>query len=419
MGSTLAFTSFEFPVEARWHPHGHASSTLVRIAGDPVQHGRVNDARDDRPLETPIDIDSQRPSARLVRTSGANQLPVVAHLPELQWHPKTSVRGTKERRANIGNFQRVLVAEDHKGTRLMLMQMLRKWGFEPVPATSGSDVLQVVGQTRPPELIIMSRMLPGLDAVDLCRRIINCNSEYAPYILMLTIQTDRRDIVRALESGAAECLTTPFEASELRARLIVATRILKRQESLINSREELRILATRDPLTDIWNRRSIQEILEEEMDRAASSERSTGVLLVDLDHFKKVNDTHGHLAGDLVLQETSRRLKNTLRVYDSIGRYGGEEFLIVVPGSAEGELRELAERLRAVIEKEPVRIGASEIRITLSIGAAIVPPRGKLLVSALAVADEALYDAKRFGRNCICVRGSAIQPVGPISNEVR
>jgi diguanylate cyclase (GGDEF)-like protein len=172
-------------------------------------------------------------------------------------------------------------------------------------------------------------------------------------------------------------------------------------------------------LTGIWNRRSVLEILESELDRGAQSERSTGVLLVDLDHFKKVNDTHGHLVGDLVLRETSQRLKNTLRIYDSIGRYGGEEFLIVVPGTVEGELRELAERLRLAIEKAPIRIGEGEIRITLSIGAAIMPPRGRRPASVLADADEALYDAKRFGRNCICMRGETVQLIHPASRKPR
>lgn len=318
-----------------------------------------------------------------------------------------------ERRMNIGNFQRILVAEDHRGTRRMLIQMLHAWGFIVVPAKSGPEVLKIVEQTQPPELIVLSRMLPGVDVFELCQRLSNRHSDYSPYIFVLAMQSDQHEVVRALESGAAEYLTTPFEAQELRARLLVASRILKRQESLVLSRDKFRILATKDPLTGVWNRRSINQTLKDQLDRASLSEGSTGVLLIDLDHFKKVNDTHGHLAGDFVLQETSRRLKNALRPYDSIGRYGGEEFLIVVPDAAEGELCQLAERLRKAIESEPIRVGENEIRITLSIGATIALSGETLPSQVIAIADAALYDAKRFGRNRFMfgdqLRGQSVQ----------
>jgi diguanylate cyclase (GGDEF)-like protein len=213
------------------------------------------------------------------------------------------------------------------------------------------------------------------------------------------MQNDKHDIVRALEAGAAEYLTTPFEAMELRARLMVAVRILNRQETLVTSRDRFRLLATKDPLTGLWNRRSIQQILKDELERAGQSERTTGVLLIDLDHFKNVNDTYGHLAGDFVLQEASRRLKGSLRAYDSIGRYGGEEFLIVVPAAGEAELCELAERLRKAVADVPIRVGENEIRLTLSVGAAIAPSHVNLSSDVLGGADAALYDAKRRGRN--------------------
>ncbi len=350
-------------------------------------------------------------------TDTANRSRVVTVLTELQKRSETSNRISTERRTNVGNFQRVVVAEQHSTTRQMLLQMLRHWGFEAISAETGAEVLQIIDRNRPPELIIMSQTLPGIDTVELCRQICNRHIEYSPYILMLAIQNDKRQLVRALESGAAEYLTTPFEAKELRARLIVATRIVKRQQSLLASREQFRVLATKDSLTGIWNRRSIHEILDTELDRATQSERSTGVLLVDLDHFKTVNDTHGHLVGDLVLRETSQRLKNVLRQYDSIGRYGGEEFLIVVPGTLEGELCDLAERLRLAVATDPIRIGETELRITLSIGAAIVPPRAKMPASILAIADEALYDAKRFGRNRVCM--GAQQPSLFISSPAK
>jgi diguanylate cyclase (GGDEF)-like protein len=397
MCSSLANPSIEGPAGARWPLLDHRVGSLVQTANDFVPSNTSCVSQEP--------FSDEKGAYHLLRTPKAIKVPVIARFPEARWRLDMPSRVDSDRRSNVGNFQRVVVAEHHKGTRQMLLQMLRKWGFEPVPAANGSQVLQIVDQERPPELIILSRNLPGIDAIDLCRRISEHHAEYSPYILMLAMPSDRGEIVCALESGAAEYLTTPFEAKELRARLIVAARILKRQDSLIASREQFRVLATKDSLTGIWNRRTIHEILEDELDRAAQSDRSTGVLLVDLDHFKRVNDTHGHLMGDLVLRETSQRLKKTLRIYDSIGRYGGEEFLVVVPGSLQAELSELAERLRLAIERNPIRIGEIELCITLSIGAAIVPPRGKLQASVLAAADEALYDAKRLGRNCFCMGG--------------
>ncbi len=211
----------------------------------------------------------------------------------------------------------------------------------------------------------------------------------------------RQDVVESLESGATEYLTTPFDGQELRARLIVAIRALDRQDNLISSCAQFRVQATRDALTGVWNRRGILEILERELDRAQHNARSTGILMLDLDHFKNINDAHGHLAGDLVLQETVHRLCRKLRTYDRLGRYGGEEFLIVVPATNERELCELAERIRASIESEPVPTEVIDLRITFSIGAAIAKPGDKSKAKVIAVADKALYEAKKLGRNRI------------------
>jgi two-component system, cell cycle response regulator len=240
-----------------------------------------------------------------------------------------------------------------------------------------------------------------MNGIELCRRICDRFSEHSPYIVMMGSATGRHDVVESLESGATEYLTTPFDEKELRARLIVAVRALDRQDNLISSREQFRDQATRDALTGVWNRRGILEILEQELDRAEHHARSTGVLMLDLDHFKNVNDAHGHLAGDLVLQETACRLGRKLRTYDRLGRYGGEEFLIVVPATNEKELCELAERIRASTESEPVPTELIDIRITFSIGAAIAKPGERSKAKVIAVADEALYEAKKLGRNRI------------------
>ena len=419
MGSGLVYMSVKAPNRTSWPSLDPLIRASLQSALDSALDETIDPASG-KPFER-ISIAGESDPAlyRLARTLDRKGRPALVAAPESHWKEERSNDPDKERRSNVGNFLRVLVAEDHKATRLMLIQMLRRWGFEAVPAGNAAEVLEVIDQKRPPELIIISRSLPGVDALELCRRITNRHSEYSPYILMLAMQNDSQELIQALESGAAEYLKTPFEAQELRARLIAASRILKRQESLITSRDRFRLLATKDPLTGLWNRRSIHQILKDELGRAAQSERTTGVLLIDLDFFKKVNDTHGHLAGDFVLQETSRRLQKALRTYDSIGRYGGEEFLIVVPGAIESEACELAERLRNAIERKPVRVGENQIRITLSVGVAIAPAHEQSPASVLELADSALYDAKKFGRNRICVRTSAIGSSQPASLPIQ
>jgi two-component system, cell cycle response regulator len=341
---------------------------------------------------------------RLVRKSSSRAMPVPVSFPEPRRGLARSTAYASERRSNIGNFQRVLIATEHKGTRRMLGQMLDQCGFETVSAATESEVLKIVQQKKPPEIVILSRTLTGTDVFKLCEQLSHRSSDYSPYILMLSMQNDKQDAVRALEAGASAHLTTPFETHELRAHLLVAVRILNRQESLLTSRDQYRLLATKDSLTGVWNRRSIAQILNDELGRAAQAERTTGVLLIDLDHFKRVNDTYGHLAGDLVLRETGRRLKDALRSYDTIGRYGGEEFLVVVPSANERELRRLGQRLVDFVSRDPIPVGEQNVQMTISVGAAIALPHENP-AKAIAAADASLYDAKRLGRNRLIYSG--------------
>ena len=216
------------------------------------------------------------------------------------------------RRHSARHCRRVLVADGDAAGRSSLRQMLREWGFEVVTAKNGEEALSILEQERPPDLAILRQMLPGIDGLEVSRRASEIASENAPYVFLLAREGGKQEIVRALEAGAQECLAAPVEEQELRARLLAAERILMRRDRLIRSRDEFRRQATKDALTGVWNRRGIVEILEREMKRGERFERPTGILLMDLDHFKSVNDTHGHLSGDLVLQEASRRLNNQL-----------------------------------------------------------------------------------------------------------
>jgi diguanylate cyclase (GGDEF)-like protein len=184
----------------------------------------------------------------------------------------------------------------------------------------------------------------------------------------------------------------------------VAKRILGLQDRLISMRDELQVQATHDALTGLWNRRASMAALERELARASRDKKTVGLMLADLDHFKQINDTYGHLAGDKVLQAVAAKLKSALRSYDTIGRYGGEEFLVVSPGCDEETILRRAEHLRASIASEPVITPEGNISVSLSLGAAVsagATPQDQFLKSA----DEALYRAKRSGRNRVELAG--------------
>jgi diguanylate cyclase (GGDEF)-like protein len=293
----------------------------------------------------------------------------------------------------------VLIAEDDTVTRLILQHWIARWGYEIVVAANGTEAWAILEQPSPPEVVIMDWVMPGMDGIDLCRKLREKSRAYYHYILMVTSRTDEQDVVYALESGADDCLGKPFGESELRARLLVASRILALQNELIHAREELREQAMRDGLTGLWNRMAFLDLLKREMDRAHRAKGETGVLLLDLDNFKKINDTYGHQSGDAVLKELARRLTQNVRSYDFVGRYGGEEFFIAFPGCAKQQLCDRAESIRNAICEVPFRLEQGEIQITLSIGAAVAPPGTKLIQDVLTMADVALYKAKNAGRN--------------------
>ena len=300
---------------------------------------------------------------------------------------------------------RVLLADDDSATRRLLSALLAQWGFEVVVATNGDEAWDILHQVQTPKIVLVDWSMPGMDGIELCRKLRATPREYYPYILMLTGKSDNQDIVKALESGADDYLAKPFDAAALKARLTVARRMLKLQDGLIEAREELRMQATKDALTGLFNRAAFLDLFERELNRALRLRSHTGLLLLDLDHFKKINDTYGHSIGDNILREFARRLKQTVRTYDFVGRYGGEEFCVVIPNCPERIVRERAEAIRMAIVNDPIRIGELSIPVTVSVGATVVFADTSSCSDVIAVADVALYRAKSAGRNrTVCCR---------------
>jgi diguanylate cyclase (GGDEF)-like protein len=294
---------------------------------------------------------------------------------------------------------RVLIAKGDGSTRQTLQDWLGKWGYDAVLAEDGSTAWKILQQRRPPELVIVDWAISGIDSFDLCRRLRDKSRKFYHYVIMIQSKVHKEETVLALESGADDYLIEPLEEPELRARLKVASRIIALQDELISSREEQRVRAMKDGLTGLWNRAAFLEIFKQELNRAERADASTGLLLLDLDHFKRINDSYGHLAGDAVLKEMALRFKQNVRSYDFVGRYGGEEFLIALPGCDRAQLRKRAEGIRKAISDVPVRVGKVEIPVTVSVGAAAASTGAKSTLEVLGVADRALYKAKNAGRN--------------------
>ncbi len=295
---------------------------------------------------------------------------------------------------------RTLIAEDELVSRRLLEASLSKWGYEVVVASNGVGAWNILEQDDAPRLALLDWMMPELDGVEVCRRIRRREGRPYVYIILLTAKSQKQDLLKALDAGADDYLTKPFDAEELRARLHGGRRILELQDELIAAREALRFQATHDALTGVYSRGETLNILRREAERSRRKHVPLGVVLADLDHFKKVNDTHGHLTGDAVLREAASRMVSSVRAYDVVGRYGGEEFLIVVPASDEAGTLTQIERIRQNIESRPIATPAGNVFITASLGAAVSSGAETVEPGALLrAADAALYRAKQAGRN--------------------
>lgn len=292
---------------------------------------------------------------------------------------------------------KIVLADDDPLCVMYLRDMLAEWGFDVVCASDGAGVLALLAQADEPTIAIFDTLLAGEDGMALCRAIRETVTEHYIYIIMLTDHADAGVVTAAIDAGADDTIGKPFSAERVRLRVRAGSRIADLEE-------ELRFRQCRDLLTGIGNRGTIIERLQSELARQDRSHHAVSIIFCDLDHFKSINETLGHQAGDDVLREVAHRLQAVLRPYDGLGRYGGDELLAVLPNCALAGALEVAERMRALVVGTPVLTRAGQVDVTISIGVASVgrdnPARlGELLQGA----DDAMHRAKQNGRNCVTV----------------
>ncbi len=294
-------------------------------------------------------------------------------------------------------IMRILIAEDEPISRILLEDALKKWGYEVIVTKNGEEAWNILQQENSPNLVILDWVMPGIDGIEVCRRVRKKDNKSYVYIILLTARNRQEDIIAGLDAGVDDYIIKPFFDEELKYRLKIGERIIELEQRILN-------LARIDYLTGLLNRRAFMERLEAEVGRANRAKGKLGLVILDIDFFKKVNDTYGHQAGDLVLQNLALNLTEYCRGYDFIGRYGGEEFVIGLPNADIEECHTIAERIRQQIESSSTVLPGEDatIKITASFGIAAIdddyPYTTNRLISA---ADTALYLAKDSGRNLV------------------
>jgi two-component system, cell cycle response regulator len=298
-------------------------------------------------------------------------------------------------------MMRILLAEDSKVYRSLISMSLSDWGFDLVVAKDGLEAWSVLQTPDTPKLVLLDWVLPGIDGLELCRRIrsMQTDGRYI-YVVLLTAKNQKEHLIQTLEAGADDYLAKPFDPAELRLRLLAGKRLLDLHEELFATRESLRSAAIHDALTGLLNRAEIIRCLEKELNCTRRGHTAVAVMLVDVDHFKMVNDTFGHPTGDEVLKEVAKRLTSSLRTYDFAGRYGGEEFLLILPGCDLESARRKAWEIKELVGCTPISTRYGPRSVTISGGVTVANATTSLdprLI--LEVADKALYRAKGTGRN--------------------
>jgi len=288
----------------------------------------------------------------------------------------------------------ILVVEDSAIDRHQISRYLSEWGMDFQFVEDGREAWDLLQKPEAPELILLDWMLPGIDGIELCHKIRSWETgrKYI-YTILLTAKDRKENLATAMSAGADDYLAKPVDPLELKARILVGKRILELQQSL-------RFAASHDSLTQLFSRAEVLAGLERELARGQRTEQPLAVILGDIDHFKAINDSQGHVAGDEALREVGKKLKSALRQYDLAGRYGGEEFLLVLPNCELTSATNRAEKIRELISQNPINTPVGSISITMSFGVTVAKAQPKLTSKELLhQADQALYRAKEHGRD--------------------
>lgn len=300
----------------------------------------------------------------------------------------------------VDGAQKILVVEDDAVTRARLAFLLRKNGYQ-VEVTEDGEAGWAAFRAGHFPIVLTDWSMPGLSGPDLVRRIREYDQELYTYLILITGKSDKAHIATGLEAGADDYVTKPFDSGELLARLRTGWRILSLQERMREAQRKLHELASRDGLTGVLNRRALEERLAEAFHFFQRRGPPLSLLMLDLDHFKHINDTYGHQAGDDVLRDAAKRVGQLVREYDFVGRYGGEEFMVVLPDTPADEAAQIAERIRRAVADSPIATReGGDVHATVSVGVATLGDGfAGQLKDVVEAADGALYVAKREGRN--------------------
>lgn len=302
------------------------------------------------------------------------------------------------------NNARVLVADDDALLRRSVKLQLNRDGYEVLEADNGLQAWEML-QRESIRLLITDWNMPGLEGPDLARQVRSTDLPYYTYIILLTANSNKKEVVSGLKAGADDYLTKPFDPDELRARVGIGLRVLELEDRLRAVMKQLEELAVRDGLTNLYNRRAFDQRLEDEFSRARRYKRPLALLMLDIDHFKHYNDTHGHPQGDQLLRELGHLLISSVRNTDLVARYGGEEFVVILPETALTNAVEVASMLHTQIGNYPFpkRDQQPSGSITVSIGVAGYQDAYLTAADLLEATDQALYRAKKGGRNRVMV----------------